>query len=41
MEVDEIAVTRLLPNICTDRVEDTRNFYAKLFGFVVGFEHEG
>ncbi|MBZ2189254.1 VOC family protein [Alcanivorax sp. JB21] len=38
---DEIVVTRLLPNICTDRVEETRDFYAALLGFVVGFEHQG
>ncbi|MDQ0138725.1 VOC family protein [Cupriavidus necator] len=36
-----MAVTRLLPNICTDRVEETRDFYAGLLGFVVGFEHHG
>lgn len=36
-----MAVTRLLPNICTDRMEETRDFYAKLLGFVVGFEHAG
>lgn len=41
MEVGKIAVTRLLPNICTDRLEETRDFYAKLLGFVVGFEHQG
>jgi len=34
-------VTRLLPNICTDRLEETRDFYAGLLGFVVGFEHPG
>lgn len=37
----EIAVTRLLPNICTDRMEETRDFYVELLGFVVGFEHQG
>ncbi|EON91843.1 glyoxalase/bleomycin resistance protein/dioxygenase [Marinobacter lipolyticus SM19] len=37
----EIAVTRLLPNICTDKMEETRDFYVELLGFVVGFEHEG
>lgn len=36
-----VAVTRLLPNICTDKVEETRDFYADLLGFVVGFEHQG
>lgn len=36
-----VAVTRLLPNICTDRMEETRDFYIKLLGFVVGFEHQG
>ena len=34
-------VTRMLPNICTDRVEETRDFYASLLGFVVRFEHAG
>ncbi|MDT0635596.1 VOC family protein [Spectribacter hydrogenooxidans] len=33
--------TRLLPNICTDKMERTRDFYMELLGFVVGFEHEG
>lgn len=37
----DIAVTRLLPNIATDRMEETRDFYRELLGFVVGFEHEG
>lgn len=37
----ESAVTRLLPNICTDRVEETRDFYMELLGFIVGFEHQG
>jgi len=37
----DIAVTRLLPNICTDKLEETRDFYARLLGFVVGFEHQG
>lgn len=37
----DIAVTRLLPNICTDKMEETRDFYVELLGFVVGFEHEG
>ncbi|MFC4257900.1 VOC family protein [Marinobacter lacisalsi] len=36
-----IAVTRLLPNICTDKMEETRDFYKELLGLVVGFEHEG
>jgi predicted enzyme related to lactoylglutathione lyase len=36
-----LTVTRLLPNICTDRMEETRDFYAGLLGFVVGFEHRG
>ena len=31
-------VTRLLPNICTDRMAETRDFYLALLGFVVGFE---
>lgn len=39
--MEDIAVTRLLPNICTDKMEETRDFYAELLGFVVGFEHEG
>jgi catechol 2,3-dioxygenase-like lactoylglutathione lyase family enzyme len=34
-------VTRMLPNICTDRMEETRDFYARLLGFVVRFEHAG
>jgi len=34
-------VTRLLPNICTDRMEETRDFYVSLLGFVVGTEHPG
>lgn len=33
--------TRLLPNICTDRMEETRDFYINLLGVVVGIEHEG
>lgn len=37
----DIAVTRLLPNICTDRMEETRDFYTELLGFVVCFEHQG
>lgn len=37
----DITVTRLLPNICTDKMEETRDFYSKLLGFVVGFEHQG
>lgn len=36
-----LALTRLLPNICTDHVEETRDFYVGLLGFVVGFEHHG
>lgn len=36
-----LTVTRLLPNICTDRVEETRDFYVGLLGFEVGFEHHG
>lgn len=38
---ERIAVTRLLPNICTQKMEDTRDFYKELLGFVVGFEHQG
>lgn len=38
---EDITVTRLLPNICTDKMEETRDFYSKLLGFVVGFEHQG
>lgn len=38
---ESILATRLLPNICTDRMEETRDFYAELLGFHVGFEHEG
>jgi catechol 2,3-dioxygenase-like lactoylglutathione lyase family enzyme len=34
-------VTRLLPNICTDRMAETRDFYLALLGFVVRFEHAG
>ena len=36
-----LTVTRVLPNICTDRMGETRDFYADLLGFVVGFEHRG
>lgn len=36
-----MSVTRLLPNICTDRMAETRDFYVGLLGFVVGFEHRG
>jgi catechol 2,3-dioxygenase-like lactoylglutathione lyase family enzyme len=36
-----LTVTRVLPNICTDRMEETRDFYAGFLGFVVGFEHRG
>lgn len=39
--VGDIGVTRLLPNICTDRMEETRDFYVELLGFAVGFEHQG
>lgn len=39
--MENLRVTRLLPNICTDRMEETRDFYADLLGFVVGFEHHG
>jgi catechol 2,3-dioxygenase-like lactoylglutathione lyase family enzyme len=39
--MNDITVTRLLPNICTDRMEETRDFYARLLDFVVGFEHPG
>jgi catechol 2,3-dioxygenase-like lactoylglutathione lyase family enzyme len=39
--MNDIAVTRVLPNICTDRMEETRDFYAGLLDFVVGFEHPG
>lgn len=39
--MEDTTVTRLLPNICTDKVEETRDFYMKLLGFVVGFEHQG
>ncbi|MBE0616051.1 MAG: VOC family protein [Burkholderiales bacterium] len=38
---ESIAVTRLLPNICTDKMEETRDFYKELLGFVVGFELKG
>lgn len=34
-------VTRMLPNICTDRGDETREFYERLLGFVVRFEHAG
>lgn len=37
----EATVTRLLPNICTEKLKETRDFYMDLLGFVVGFEHEG
>ena len=36
-----MSVTRLLPNICTDRMEETRDFYVNLLGFVVGTVHPG
>ncbi len=36
-----MVVTRVLPNICTDRMEETRDFYVNLLGFVVGTEHPG
>src|SRR6202521_2545687 len=36
-----MVVTRLLPNICTDRMEETRDFYVNLLGFVVGTVHPG
>lgn len=36
-----MTVTRLLPNICTDRMEETRDFYVSLLGFVVGAVHPG
>jgi catechol 2,3-dioxygenase-like lactoylglutathione lyase family enzyme len=39
--MDGVNATRLLPNICTDRVAETRDFYLELLGFVVGFEHPG
>jgi catechol 2,3-dioxygenase-like lactoylglutathione lyase family enzyme len=34
-------VTRLLPNICTDQMEETRDFYINLLGLVVGTVHPG
>jgi catechol 2,3-dioxygenase-like lactoylglutathione lyase family enzyme len=34
-------VTRLIPNICTDRMDETRAFYENLLDFTVGFEHPG
>ena len=36
-----VIVTRLLPNICTDLMAETRDFYVDLLGLVVGFEHPG
>lgn len=36
-----MAVTRLLPNICTDKMAETRDFFGSLLGFTVGFEHHG
>ena len=39
--MDDMIVTRLLPNICTDRMAETRDFYVNLLGFVVRFEHPG
>ncbi len=39
--MEDTTVTRLLPNICTDKMEETRDFYMELLGFVVGFEHRG
>ncbi len=39
--LEGMTVTRLLPNICTDRIAETRDFYVGLLGFVVGFEHHG
>jgi len=39
--MEDIGVMRLLPNICTDRLEETRDFYGGLLGFVVAFEHQG
>ena len=37
--MNSMTVTRLLSNICTDRMDETRDFYVALLGFVVGFEH--
>ena len=37
----DMNVTRMLPNICTDRMAETRDFYMDLLGFVVRFEHAG
>ena len=39
--MNDTTVTRLLPNVCTDKMEETRDFYMELLGFVVGFEHKG
>jgi predicted enzyme related to lactoylglutathione lyase len=39
--MEKTAVMRLIPNICTDRMDETRVFYEKLLDFVVGFEHPG
>jgi ribosomal protein S18 acetylase RimI-like enzyme/catechol 2,3-dioxygenase-like lactoylglutathione lyase family enzyme len=39
--IEGMTVTRLLPNICTDRMAETRDFYAGLLGFTVRFEHQG
>ncbi len=33
-----MTVTRLLPNLCTDRMAETCNFYAGLLGILVRFE---
>lgn len=34
-----MTVTRVLPNICTGRMEKTRGFYVDLLGFVVDVVH--
>lgn len=39
--MENTTATRLLPNICTNKMEETRDFYMELLGFVVGFEHKG
>jgi len=35
-----MAFSRILPNLCSDRLQDSRDFYVSLLGFEVSFESD-
>lgn len=37
---DHMAIARLIPNICSDCLPETRDFYVKVLGFEVQFESD-